>query len=87
MGYVFKFMARGSLVKIEEPESLDAGTSLDSCLAHKDRIDPRCTKADRGRPLIPGPVLKEKTDLSKMIWKQTRKSLSVTVTFSYKHHF
>ena len=34
----------------------------------------------RNRPLIPGPMLQEKSDLSEMIWKQTKKSLSVMVS-------
>jgi len=62
-------MVRGSLKKIEVSENLDVGTSSDS------------SKADGVPLLIAGPGLKEKSDLSEMIWKQTRKSLSVMVTF------
>ena len=78
MIYTYDFTVRGSLKKIEVPENLDNGTSSDS------------SKADGVPLLIAGPGFKEKSDLSEMIWKQTRKSLSVMVTFcpiTSKMHF
>ena len=69
-------MALWSLIKIES-EYMDAETSLDSSVMQKENTGLPPTKTDGVRPLIHRSILKEKSDLSEMIWKQTKKSLSV----------
>jgi len=58
---------------------MDAETSLDSSVMQKENTGLPPTKTDGVRPLIHRSILKEKSDLSEMIWKQTKKSLSVRI--------
>ena len=68
-------MVRGSLMKIEASENFNARTSSDS--KRVDGVHPLVTGP--GFKILTGPGFKEKSDLSEMIWKQTKKSLSVMV--------
>ena len=62
-------------MKIEASENFNARTSSDS--KRVDGVHPLVTGP--GFKILTGPGFKEKSDLSEMIWKQTKKSLSVMV--------